>query len=307
MADDYWLWVLLAVVGGIISNTGVILQKKVVNEIPPKERERRFFRQLIKSPMWILGIILGMFTPAVFVIGANMFVGPALVPGLMNSGLIVLAIGSVKINKERLGKYDYSGIIVMIAAIFFLGMSQLAIKMEDLDYTAPQLLVNITAFTILLFVLWGFFFAFQRHSGKGRANLLIFAAGFMFLLTNFWVAPLSGTILKVFQGTANSYEWLYFIASCILLPGANLIAIANQQTAYKYGQASILNTLQQIPTQVSPPFVYLLIFAMTPPYNYSIPFLLLGIALVLTSTYLLAGRKVAISKIGSKPTAGKKR
>nr|MDO8099114.1 hypothetical protein [Candidatus Njordarchaeota archaeon] len=279
----------------------------MVNEISLEDREKRFFRQLIKSPMWLLGIILGMFAPAAFVIGANMFVGPALVPGLMNSGLIVLAIGSVRINKERLEKYDYTGIIVMIVAIFFLGASQLAIKMEDLDYTAPQLLVNIFSFTILLFVLWGFFFAFNRHSDKGRANLLIFAAGFMFLLTNFWVAPLSGTILKVFGGTASSYEWTYFIASCILLPGANLIAIANQQTAYKYGQASTLNTLQQIPTQVSPPFVYLLIFGMTPPYYYSMPFLLFGIALVLASTYLLAGRKVEISRIGGRKKVDKTR
>jgi hypothetical protein len=305
MADDYWLWVLLAVVGGIISNVGVILQKKVVDRVRPKEREKRFFRQLIKSPMWILGVILGMIAPAIFIIGANMFIGPALVPGLMNSGLIVLAIGSVKINKEQLAKYDYAGILIMVAAIFFLGASQLAIKMQDLDYTSPQLLVNVTVFTVLLFVLWGFFFAFRRHSSKVRANLLIFAAGFMFLLTNFWVAPLSGTILKVFQGTANSYEWIYFIASCILLPLANLIALANQQTAYKYGRASTLNTLQQIPTQVSPPFIYLLIFAMTPHFYYSIPFLLLGTVLVLASTYLLAGRKVEIAKIGSRPKTEK--
>lgn len=295
--DDYWLWVLLAVTAGVIANSGIILQKKAVNEIPTKAREKRFFRSLVRNPVWLLGIILGMFAPVALVIGANMYIGPALVPGLMNSGLIVLAVGSVRINKERLRTWDYFGIVLMIAAIFFLGLSQLSINMVNFDYSAQWFLINSTLFTMFLFAMWAILFAIQKKNQKNRAVLLIFAAGFMLVMINFWIAPLSGTILKVLQGTATSSEWMFFTLACILTPLGNVFAVANQQTAYKYGQASTLNTLQQLPTQVTPAFIYLFVFGLTPPFVYSLPLLFLGIALVLMSSYLLAIRKVQIDKI----------
>jgi hypothetical protein len=100
--DEYLIGVICAILGGSISSVGVICQKKVVNEIPTSSKEQRFFRSLVKKPLWLLGLILGSFAPAIFVIIAQLYVGPALVPGLMAAGLIVLAIGSVKINREHL-------------------------------------------------------------------------------------------------------------------------------------------------------------------------------------------------------------
>jgi uncharacterized membrane protein YadS len=75
------------------------------------------------------------------------------------------------------------------------------------------------------------------------------------------------------------------------------MTIANQQTAYRYGQASNLNTIQQFPTQLVPVFIYLFVFQMTPPSIYSLPLLVMGTALVLISSFLLARRKEEISKI----------
>ncbi|WXG46749.1 MAG: DMT family transporter [Candidatus Atabeyarchaeum deiterrae] len=299
MADGavYWIWVLLAVTGGIISNIGVILQKKVVNEIPLKAKQQRFFRSLVRRPVWLLGLVLSMFAPAAFVIGANLYIGPALVPGLMNAGLIVLAIGSVRMNKEKLQKSEYAGILLMMAAVFFLGFSMLSIDMSKYDLNTQWIFLNSIEFTAIIVVLWAIFFIFQRKSANHRAVLLIFASGFMYVLTNFWVAPLSATIFTVLQGIATVNEWIFFILSCVILPTANLMTIANQQTAYRYGQASNLNTIQQFPTQLVPVFVYLFVFQMTPPSIYSLPLLVMGTALVLISSFLLARRKEEISKI----------
>jgi len=295
--DEYLIGVICAILGGSISSVGVICQKKVVNEIPTRFKEQRFFRSLVKKPLWLLGLILGSFAPAVFVILAQLYVGPALVPGLMAAGLIVLAIGSVKINKEHLDRSDYTGITLMIVAIFFLGLSRLSISMATFDLNAQWVLLNSILFGVALFIGWGFFAVIQKGSKNYRAVLLIFAAGFMFAQQNFWIAPLSGTIFDAFQGTATTNELIFFIMSSVILSASAIIAVATQQTAYKYGQASTLNTLQQFPTQMAPPFVYLLVFQSTPPFDYSLPLLLLGTALVLISSFLLARRKEEISKI----------
>jgi drug/metabolite transporter (DMT)-like permease len=295
--DMYLVGVLFALTGGVLSNLGVILQKKVINEIPSKDKEKRFFRSLVRRPVWLLGIILSMFAPAIFVIGASLYLGPALLPGLMNAGLIVLAIGSVRINKERLGRSDYSGIILMVVGIFLLGMSMLSIKADTIDWNAQWVLNNSILFTAIVVALWAAFYVLQRGSKNYRAILLILASGFMFSLTNFWVFPLSATIFYVFQGIATLNQWVFFVLSCVLLPLANIIVIVNQQTAFKYGQASTLNTLQQFPTQLTPAFIYLLVFELIPPSEFSLPLLFLGTALVLASSFLLMRRKVEVSEI----------
>jgi hypothetical protein len=289
--------VLAAILGGSISSVGVILQKRVVNQVHSKDKEKKFFRSLVKNPVWLLGLILGTFAPAIFVITAQLYVGPALTPGLMSAGLIVLAIGSVRINKEHLERSDYTGILLMIVAIFFLGESQLSVPMKTFDLNAQWVLTNSVTYGLILFALSGLFAFVQKGSKTYRAIWLIFAAGCMFAQQNFWIAPLSGTIYDAFVGTATTNELIFFVVSAVVLVMASLIAIVTQQTAYKYGQACTLNTLQQFPTQMSPPVVYLLVFQQTPPNAYSLPLLVLGTALVLVASYLLARRKVEISKI----------
>jgi drug/metabolite transporter (DMT)-like permease len=295
--DEYLIGVLAAILGGSISSVGVILQKRVVNQVHSKDKEKKFFRSLVKNPVWLLGLILGTFVPAIFVITAQLYVGPALTPGLMSAGLIVLAIGSVRINKEHLERSDYAGILLMIVAIFFLGGSQLSVPMATFDLNAQWVLTNSIAYGLILFALSGLFAIVQKGSTTYRAIWLIFAAGCMFAQQNFWIAPLSGTIYDAFVGTATTNELIFFVVSAVVLVMASLIAIVTQQTAYKYGQACTLNTLQQFPTQMSPPVVYLLVFQQKPPNAYSLLLLVLGIVLVLVASYLLARRKVEISKI----------
>ena len=45
---SYWLGVSLAVIAGFCNNFGSVLQKKVVNEIPPEAKEQRFFKTLVR-------------------------------------------------------------------------------------------------------------------------------------------------------------------------------------------------------------------------------------------------------------------
>ncbi len=68
----------------------------------------------------LLQIVIG---GLVFYFIAIIFIGPAIVPGLMSVGLIVLALGSVKMLKETLGKEEIIGILLMIGGVSLLGLS----------------------------------------------------------------------------------------------------------------------------------------------------------------------------------------
>jgi uncharacterized membrane protein YhaH (DUF805 family) len=295
--EEYWIGVTFAIIAGVISNSGIILQKKAVNKLPPKSKEKRFFRSLVRNPVWLSGLILGMFIPAAFVIVAQLYIGPALIPGLESSGLIILAIGSVSINKERLERSDYIGIALVIVGIFFVGMSGLSISIEHFDFNVQWFLVNSILFTTILFVFLIFFEILHRGSKRYRAVLLMFGGSLMFVATNFWIGPLTGTIFKVLQSIATSAEWILFIMACVLLPSVNLVAIAMQQRAYKYGDACVLNTIAQFPQQITPVFIFLFVFEELPPSEFSVPLLLVGAAFIIASSFMLMRRKVEISKI----------
>ena len=71
--------------------TGIILQKKAVNDMHAEDKKQRFLSALLKNPLWLGGLALeyGLGTCAFMI--AQSLIGPALVPGLMAAGLIVLA------------------------------------------------------------------------------------------------------------------------------------------------------------------------------------------------------------------------
>ena len=99
--EGYITGVFLAIIAGSINNIGLVLQKKVVNEV---SEEAKFFRSLVKKPLWITGLLMELIIGSVFFMIAQIYIGPALIPGLMAFGLIFLAIGSVKIVGETLKK-----------------------------------------------------------------------------------------------------------------------------------------------------------------------------------------------------------
>ena len=90
--EFYILGIIFAILAGCTTNIGLLFQKKVVNQVPD---EAKLMKTLIKNKLWLLGIILEFGIGSIFFILTQSFLGPALVPGLMASGLIILALGSI--------------------------------------------------------------------------------------------------------------------------------------------------------------------------------------------------------------------
>jgi hypothetical protein len=291
---SYLIGVLLAILSGSINNVGLVLQKKVVNEIAP---EAKFFRSLVKKPVWITGILMELMIGSVFFMIAQIYIGPALIPGLMAFGLIFLAIGSVKIVGETLKKEEITGIILMILAIFLLGLSELSIDIEGINIVAFNLVLNMTIFTLALFLGTLICEILLRKIAKLKGILLAISSGFQFSLTNFWIAPLMAVITHVFAGNATLDEIILFIASAVILVAASILGIMKIQQSFKVANASRMIPIQQVPIQITPYLAYFFVFTLMPSTIIPIIYVIAGVSLILLSSFLLAKRQAQLEAI----------
>jgi len=293
-ANFYWLGVSLAISSGLSNHLGTVFQKKVINELPD---EAKFFRSLVKKRLWLSGLILQYGLGAILYMMAQLFIGPALIPGFMASGLIVLAIGSIKIVGETLNKAEILGIFLMIIAFFLLGISELSIDIANTNLVEISFLIRIIIFTLVVILFSFICYILQRESKRFKGILLATLSGLLFVLSNFWVSPLIGVIAKIFSGTFDLGELFIFIISCIILILSNVLGVMTIQKSFTVGQASNLVPIQQVPTLLAPIVIYFLIFLLTPPSVFSIYYLIIGLTLIIISSFLLGKRSAQLEEI----------
>ncbi len=288
-ATLYWLGVSLALLAGSTTQFGSVLQKKVVNDVLG---EPEFMRNLVKKPLWILGVIMSFGVSSIFYLTAQVFVGPALIPGLMAFGLIILVLGSVKIVGEKLKIEEILGILLMIIGTFLLSMSELSIDIIETNQLEIGFIIRTTIFTFVIAILSLVCHLLQKKYEKIRGMLYAILSGFMFALSNLWVSQFMGVVADVFNGVFSIAQLIIFIVSGIILILANIIGLATIQHAYRVGQASNMVPIQHVPVLIAPICIYFLIFLLVPPSFLSIIYLISGIVLIMTSAFLL-GRRLA--------------
>jgi len=176
MSDlTYFLGIIFALLAGIVVYIGALIQKSVINK---HSNDPKFIRNLVRSPIWFMGLLLQIVIGGlVFYFIAIIFIGPALVPGLMSVGLIVLALGSVKILKETLGKEEVIGISVMIAGITLIGFSELSIDVSIFNILDYGFIFRIISFTIIVLSLAIVFEILRRKYTKDKGLIMAIEAG----------------------------------------------------------------------------------------------------------------------------------
>ncbi len=291
----YILGIFLAISAGCTNNIGVLLQKKVIND---HLNEPEFLKSLIKSPLWVLGLLLQILIGgAIFYMFAQLFLGPALVPGLMSSGMIVLAIGSIKILNETLKKEEIIGILLMISGIVLISISQLSVEMSSYNVLDQGFILRLSIFTCIYLSISSILMIFVKKIVKGKGVILALISGFIYSLTSVWIGPMVTIITHLFGGILNFGDLMLFIPALIIIILATMYGIIFAQKSFKEGQANILSPLIGVPGQITPVMAFFLIFMLTPPYNLSIFFITLGLLVVITSTFLLVSRQVKLDEI----------
>ncbi|MFZ1043556.1 MAG: DMT family transporter [Anaerolineales bacterium] len=290
---NYIIGVALGILGGILTQFGQLLEKQAVNQVRIDNAENGFMRRLFRNRIWVLGVIFGLGGGTAAYMMAQSMIGPALTPGLMAAGLIVLAIGSVRINHETLNTSEIIGIGLMIIGVSFLGLSELGINQPQVRATLTDhnALIRVAIFTVSLFLI-SIAIRSVAHRVHGRKGMFIaLTNGFLACLSDFWINPFLALILIVLSGNGSFTQSIIFvIAALILMTTATVITWQNQ-LAFKVAQASNVVPVAQVPIQISPILVYFYIFALKPPSQISVIYILAGTVLTIVSGFLLGRRK----------------
>jgi len=291
----YFLGILSALLAGIVVYIGVLIQKHVINK---HSNDPKFIRSLVKNPIWIMGLLLQVVIGGlVFYFIAIIFIGPALVPGLMSVGLIVLALGSVKILNEKLGKEEIFGILLMIAGVSFLGLSNLSIDVSTFDILNSGFILRIIVFTIVILSLVIIFEILRRKHEKIKGLLMAVEAGLILSLNTVWASPGTTVVTHVADGIIIEEEIIFGIIIGIMLLLFIAIGITIGQISLKYGKANVLAPLTSVPIQTIPVIAFFIIFLSTPPNILSVIFIIIGFTLVIISSFLLTKRQAKLEQV----------
>ncbi len=296
MSDlTYFLGILFALLAGLVVYIGVIMQKHVINK---HSNDPKFIISLAKSPIWIMGLLLQVVIGGlVFYFIAIIFIGPALVPGFMSVGLIILALGSVKILNEKLGKEEILGILLMIAGVSFLGFSNLSIDVSTFIILDSGFILRLIVFTIVVLCLAVIFEVLRRKREKYKGLLMAVESGLVLSLNTVWASPGTTVITHIVDGIIIEEEIIFGIIIGIILLLIIAIGITIGQISLKYGQANVLAPLTSVPIQIIPIIAFFIIFLSTPPNILSVIFMIIGFTLVISSSFLLTKRQAKVEKI----------
>ncbi len=297
MTLQYVSGVAMGIFGGILTQVGLLLEKKAVNKLPARKKKNGFMRHLLKNPLWLSGLVVGQGGGMAAYVIAQSLIGPALTPGLMAGGLVVLAIGSVRMNDETLNLSEIIGVGLMILGILFLGLSGLQINAGQVRATLanPGAWVRISLFTLVFLAFSLFSRLSAGHIRTRKGMLFALAAGFLSCLSDFWINPVLALGALVLAGQATTSQAQILLVAIGILVMCSIFIPWQNQIAFKYAQASNVVPVSQVPIQIAPILVYFYVFSLTAPNPASVFYVLAGTVLTILSGLLLGRRKEIIT------------
>ena len=288
VSTSYLIGVTAAIIAGIAFNLGMVIQKLAVMKA---SRETGLMRQLVRSPLWLTGFAVQFIVGMPLNMLAQSKIGPAIIPGLMAIGLIVLIIGAVRLAGESFDSGDIAGILLVIAAVTVFGLSQLSVDMQSIDLWEPAFLLRLGLFTVVVAALSLICHFIQKTNVRLRGILRTLDAGLLLSQSNLWLGILMAFLAKWGAGKFAALDLLpVVIASGIVFAGS-MLGIAETQRAFQFGEASKLIPIQYVPVQILPIAAYFIVFCLSSSNPFAAPLALGGIVLVLSGAVLLARRQ----------------
>ncbi len=293
--ETYLLGILFALIAGVVVNFGVIMQKLVINKCVEK---KDFMKSLVKSPMWVAGLLLQIVVGGLFFYAiAIIFIGPAIVPGLMAGGLIVLTIGSTRILNEKLERQEYIGIFLMIGGIFFLGISELSLDVSKINILDGGFIARLIIFTVIVLAISFCVGILQKKCNQFKGILMATEGGLILSLNTVWSSPGMTVVTHVIAGVVVPEEITMGIVVGIVLLVILAVGITVAQRSLKCGQANILSPITGVPIQIIPVVAFFVVFLSVPSNPFSLVFLIMGLALIGLSSFLLSSKQAQLEEI----------
>lgn len=289
MNISYLIGVAAAIIAGIAFNLGMVIQKLAVMKT---SSEAGLMRQLVRSPLWLIGFALQFIVGTPLNMLAQSKIGPAIIPGLMAIGLIVLTIGAVRLADESFDTSDFAGILLVIAAVTVFGLSRLSVDMQSIELWEPTFLLRLGLFTLIVVALSLVCHIMQKTNVRLRGILRMLNAGLLLSQSNLWLGILMAFLAKWGFGNFHLIDLLPIVIASGIVFAVSMLGIAETQRAFQFGEASKLVPIQYVPMQILPIAAYFIVFHLNPSTSFAIPLALGGIVLVLSGAILLARRQM---------------
>jgi uncharacterized membrane protein len=289
----YFVGIVLALADGFLNNIGILFQKMAINKLP---EGKKVTKGLVKNKTWLFGFIVNGYAPMIFSIPAGLLIGQALLPGLEATGLIWLALASVRFLKERLKASEVIGILLMVAGAFALALSQLEFEPSDYQYVVGSLLfVRIVVFTVIVALGSLACFILRRAGSSRKAFLYAIDSGLLMVLNNFYFYVIMAIIAHIVTGGLALTEVPVFAASIAITPPCEILGVHRLQKSFEFGQACNMRPVQQAPIQIGAIFYFFWIYLLWPMSGLiSLLLATSAIILILTSMVLLCKRQASM-------------
>ncbi|GAG77090.1 unnamed protein product, partial [marine sediment metagenome] len=138
---------------------------------------------------------------------------------------------------------------------------------------------------------------FRRKYAKKEGLILAIEAGLILSLNTVWASPGSTIVSHIVDGIIREEEIFFGIIIFIVILLIVAVGITIGQISLKYGQANVLVPLTNVPIQILPVIAFFIVFISSPSNIFSIFYLMIGLILIISSSFLLSKRQVTLEQI----------
>ncbi len=289
MDRNYLLGVSTAILAGMAFYSGIVLQKAAVSKL---QDHSQLMARLIRTPLWLEGFAIQFVIGVPLNLVAAALIGPAILPGLMATGLIALVIGSIRFSHEAFGWADGVGILFVMAAAALLGLAGLGIDMKNVDFYDRAFQSRLAAFSMVVASFSVACYLLQRKDGPLRGIFRTLDAGFLFVQSNLWLSVMMGFVYRWGAGLFSPGDVVLAITATAIAATASILGVTETQRAFQVGDATRLVPIQAVPQQILPVITFFIVFQLTPSNQDAMILAGAGVTLVLLGSTLLARRQV---------------
>jgi hypothetical protein len=265
-ALEYAVGASAAIAAAAAINIGTVVQKRAVTAQGPKEGV--LLPTLLKNRLWLAGFALQACLGGPFTVAAMSLIGPSATPGLMASGLIVLAIASRRINHEKLIGRSKLGILLIAGSVVLIAWSALTVDLslhpfpEGSSSAKFATLLGAMTASVALFAAAG---AILILGGDKRGAVsLALGAGSVSALGNLLLGLVSGALRGALAGAIDVTKAPAVLAALAALLACSVVNMALTQHALRAARASTVVPILQVPIQITPIVAF---YAVYQPFN----------------------------------------
>ncbi len=293
----YLFGILAALGAGTAFNVGILIQKSAVDRLP---LGRPLLRSLVRRPIWLSGVVLQfVFGTPLYILSVGL-IGPAVVPGVMAFGLVVLASGAILVRKEHVRPKELLGIGFVIAAVAGFGLSHLAIDLLSFRLTDSTVIRRAVFFAggviAVAFVCQALAHQLARGArprNEASAAFHAVRAGLWYNVSNLSLGFISVGIERLGRGELHGLDLVVVLSAVVIALTSNFFGVHGTQNALARGRAAVTIPLQDGVAQIVPVGVFFLVYRPYAPSVSQIGALTAAALLLMTGVVLLTDRLAA--------------